>query len=79
MINTVTQAMVEPAIAARLGRTVTPDGRTARLTPRAVDRAGATLDFAFAPRYGEHTDAVLAEAGLGAAEIAELRAARVIA
>ena len=79
VINTVTQAMVEPAIAARLGRTVTPDGRTARLTPRAVDRAGATLDFAFAPRYGEHTDAVLAEAGLGAAEIAELRAARVIA
>jgi crotonobetainyl-CoA:carnitine CoA-transferase CaiB-like acyl-CoA transferase len=39
-------------------------------TPSSVER--------LAPALGEHTDAVLAEFGVGAAEIAELRAARVI-
>jgi crotonobetainyl-CoA:carnitine CoA-transferase CaiB-like acyl-CoA transferase len=32
-----------------------------------------------APALGEHTDAVLAEAGIGAAELARLRALRILA
>lgn len=78
VINTVTDAMTEPAIQDRLTRTVTPDGRQIRLTPAAVNRNGMARDYTFAPRYGEHTDAILREIGVPAGEIQQFRAARVI-
>jgi crotonobetainyl-CoA:carnitine CoA-transferase CaiB-like acyl-CoA transferase len=65
-----------PFVASTALRTVTPDGHTVRLPPPAVstdwlkDNDG-TLPFA--PRYGEHTDAVLGEAGIPSSEIADLR------
>jgi len=62
--------------------TETPDGRTVRLPPPAVEvehleEIGRTLPFP--PTYGENTDDVLAEIGIGKGEIADMRAASVIA
>jgi crotonobetainyl-CoA:carnitine CoA-transferase CaiB-like acyl-CoA transferase len=48
-----------------------PDGRVIHLQPPAIDLDGPA-HFAFPPRYGEHTHAVLREAGLGDAECAAL-------
>ena len=44
----------------------------------AVDLPGAANEFSFPPRFAEHTDAILAEAGYGAGEIAALRGDGVI-
>src|SRR5262249_56989687 len=53
-------------------------GRLRTLGPPIKMSATPTAFVAPAPRLGEHTDDVLREAGLSPAEIAELRAARVI-
>jgi itaconate CoA-transferase len=71
-----------PFVAESATRTTTPDGKTVRLPPPAVstpflEERGRALPFA--PRYGEHTDAILAEAGLDAGEIAALRSRGVVA
>ncbi len=63
-------------------RTITPDDRLVRLPPPAhgteylekLDR-----ELPFAPAYGEHTDALLAEIGLSSSEITSLRAQGVVA
>ncbi len=71
-----------PFVAPTLLRTVTPAGRTVRLPPAAVDTdhlRSADNTMAFAPGYGEHTDALLAEAGYSPAESTELRALGVVA
>jgi crotonobetainyl-CoA:carnitine CoA-transferase CaiB-like acyl-CoA transferase len=68
-----------PAVASRLTRSRLPDGRAIRMQPMAVDVAGARAELAFAPRYGEHTRALLAEAGLSAAEVQALCDAGVVA
>lgn len=78
-INTVSVAMEQPAIRDRLPTTTLPDGRTVRMTPPAVTVPGTATHLRFPPRYGEHTDAVLAEIGYGAADIATLRAQGAIA
>ncbi len=71
-----------PFLRGVLLHTTTPDGRTVRLPPPAVptahlDAAGGELPFP--PRYGEQTDAILAEAGVSCQEIASLRARGIIA
>jgi crotonobetainyl-CoA:carnitine CoA-transferase CaiB-like acyl-CoA transferase len=63
-------------------QTVAPDGRVIRLPPPAVpvshlEAIDRTLPFP--PGYGEHTDAVLTEAGFSAGELESLRARGVIA
>ncbi len=63
-------------------RTETPDGRTIRLPPPAVpvphlEQLGKVLPFS--PAYGEHSDRILAEAGIVDAELAALHAEGVIA
>jgi len=63
-------------------RTVTPEGKPVRLPPPAVptehmEKMQKTL--AFAPSYGENTDAILREAGLREKEIAALRDQRIVA
>jgi itaconate CoA-transferase len=72
-INTIPDVHALPPMRSRLPRTQTPEGRTIRLAPMAVDRPQASMDYAFAPRYGEHTDAVLSEIGVSAGEIAHMR------
>ncbi|MCK9464222.1 MAG: CoA transferase, partial [Proteobacteria bacterium] len=71
-----------PFVAATALRTVTPDGRVVRLPPPAVPtehlkEVDGTLPFA--PAYGGHTDALLAEVGVSAQEIAKLRERGIVA
>lgn len=63
-------------------RTVAPDGREVRLPPPAVstpylESRGGELPFA--PAYGEHTEALLREAGLSDGEVSALRREGVVA
>jgi len=63
-------------------KTLTPDGKSVRLPPPAVpteylEHIGKKL--AFAPAYGEHTDAILKEAGLSSDEITALKAQGIVA
>jgi len=81
-ITPIERVMDLPFVAPALLRTRAPDGRTVRLPPPAVgtpflrERKG---ELPFAPGYGEHTDAVLGEAGLDGAAIAALRREGVVA
>jgi crotonobetainyl-CoA:carnitine CoA-transferase CaiB-like acyl-CoA transferase len=77
-INDIRTVRDLPALANHLTTTRTPDGRTVRMQPAAVDREDLPRAFAFAPKYGEHTHTVLREAGLGAREIDALAEAGVI-
>ncbi len=77
-INTIEQVQDLAALAAKLPTTRMPDGRSVRLQPMAVDLPGAANEFPFPPRFAEHTDAILAEAGYGAREIEALRGDGVI-
>lgn len=71
-----------PFVAESALRTITPDGAAVRLPPAAVDTAhlGETGgDLPFCPAYGEHTDALLAEAGFADGEVAGLHDRGVVA
>ncbi len=78
-INTVEQAMALPAIAPKLTTTTAPDGRSVRLQPMAVYYAGAPKSFPFPPRYGEQTDEILREIGIGSTDIGRMRSDGIIA
>jgi crotonobetainyl-CoA:carnitine CoA-transferase CaiB-like acyl-CoA transferase len=78
-INTIPQVHALPDVRTQMRQTVTPDGQTIRLAPMAVTLPQAPREFAFAPRYGEHTDAVMGEIGLRADEIGVLRQNGIIA
>ena len=67
------------ALRDRLTRTTLPDGRAIRMQPMAVDLPGASGTLGFAPKYGQHTTPVLAEAGLSTDEIQSLYGAGVVA
>jgi crotonobetainyl-CoA:carnitine CoA-transferase CaiB-like acyl-CoA transferase len=77
-IQTIAEVREMQAVARKLTTTRTPDGRTIRLPPAAVDLATTPSEYAFAPRYGEHTGPVLREAGFSEEEIAELRAQGIV-
>lgn len=72
-INTIPQVQDLEALARKLPTTQMPDGATVRLQPMAVDLENAANEFTFPPRFGEHTDAILTEAGHSADDIAALR------
>jgi len=78
-ILTVPEVMEHPAVRGKLTRLRMPDGRETRMQPLAVDLDGAETTFAFPPKYGEQTRAILAEAGYDAAGIRDLTAAGAIA
>ena len=79
VINTIPQVRALPAIDSRLTTTRTPAGHRVRMQPAAVDVAGAPTEFRFPARYGEHTRAVLREAGCTEVELAALSKAGTIA
>jgi crotonobetainyl-CoA:carnitine CoA-transferase CaiB-like acyl-CoA transferase len=68
-----------PQLAAKLTRTVMPDGREIRMQPMAVDVAGARTELPFPQKYGGGTRRILGEAGFAAGEIGALAEAGVIA
>lgn len=71
-VNDVYAAAKLPAIASKLTSTRMPDGRELKLQPLPVDLEREPLELSFAPAYGEHSVALLEEAGLSAAEIRQL-------
>ncbi len=79
LIHDIRQVRELPALRDKLVRTTLPDGRPVRMPPMAVDLPGAPAEMRFAPKYGEHTRAVLREAGLADREIAGLLDAGVVA
>jgi len=81
-ITPIEAVMDLPLVRDLLLRTTAPDGRVVRLPPAAVGTpalAAADGELGFAPAYGEHTDALLAEVGLSSAEILGLREGGVVA
>jgi crotonobetainyl-CoA:carnitine CoA-transferase CaiB-like acyl-CoA transferase len=78
-IHDIRQVRELPALIDKLTRTTLPDGRVVRMPPMAVDQQGAKTELGFAPRYGEHTRSVLAEAGLAEGEISALHEAGIVA
>ena len=72
-INTVSQVRAMEAIASKLTTTRTPDGKLIHLAPLAVDLEDGVTEFSFAPRYSQHTQSVLQEAGLTEEEIEGLQ------
>ena len=71
-IHDIRQVRELPQLRGKLTRTTLPSGRVVHMQPMAVDAPGAGTDFGFAPRYGQHTRAVLAEAGLAERDVAAL-------
>ncbi len=78
-INDIPAVRELEAIARTLTRTRAPDGREVRMQPQAVDMPGAVRELEFPPKYGQHTDAVLAEAGYSDADCTSLREQGIIA
>jgi crotonobetainyl-CoA:carnitine CoA-transferase CaiB-like acyl-CoA transferase len=70
-INGIAELRKAPGVAEHLTRTSLPDGGKVMLPPAAVEIGRE--EFALAPVYGQHTVAILEEAGLGRAEIDEMR------
>ena len=77
-IHTLAEVRELEAVRRKLTRTRTPDGRSVRLQPPGTDTGGPT-EFAFAPKYGQHTTAVLREAGYADTDLNHFRAAGLIA
>ena len=77
-INGVAAVRELEALRDRLTSTVMPDGKRVRMQPMAVDLPGAAREFAFPPKYGEHTRLVLREAGFSDDECRALAAAGAI-
>jgi len=75
-VNTIADVRETAGISEYLTRTELPDGKEVLLPPTAVETGRS--EFSLSPKYGEHTTAVLAEVGLKAAEIDDLRQRRVV-
>jgi len=71
-INTIRQVRDMDAISGKLTTTKTPDGSVVHLPPMAVDLDEGVSELPFAPKYAEHTRAILEEAGVPAGELAGL-------
>ncbi|MCP4188978.1 MAG: CoA transferase [Gammaproteobacteria bacterium] len=69
-INTIPQVAAMDAIKSKLTRTQLPDdGREIRMQPNAVDRDDGKTTLSFPPKYGEHTQELMLEAGYSEAEL----------
>jgi len=79
VINDIRQVRVLEALNGKLTTTSTPDGQVINMQPMAVDMKSAQTDLSFPAKYGENTQQVLMEAGLGKDEIDALATAGVIA
>ncbi|MBM3555057.1 MAG: CoA transferase [Alphaproteobacteria bacterium] len=78
IINTIPQVQALEALAGKLTRTTVPDGRVIRMQPPAVNLPELRTDLPFPPRYGEHTKAVLRDAGFRDGDVAALKDAGIV-
>lgn len=78
-IHTIAQVREMDALAPKLTTTALPSGKTVHMPPIAVDVNEANTTMTFAPKYGEHTERVLAEAGCSRRMIDSFRAQGIIA
>ncbi len=80
-VQSADEVLQDPQVHAAGGFVAVPDGESTTLLPATpVDFAGtAAAPRCMAPALGEQTDAILAELGRTPAEIAELRAEKVVA
>ncbi len=81
-ITPVERVMDQEFLKDALLHTTAPDGRSIRLPPPAVSTEfleQQNRSLGFAPAYGEHTESVLAEVGVGGGELRSLRERGVIA
>lgn len=78
-VNNVHQVRKLDAIRSRLTKSVTPDGKEFLMQPMATDMEGAMTTLPFPPAYGEHTQAVLLEAGYSIAEFQGFRETGIVA
>jgi crotonobetainyl-CoA:carnitine CoA-transferase CaiB-like acyl-CoA transferase len=67
------------AVSRKLTLTRMPGGKEVHMQPMAVDLPAVPQELTFPPKYGEHTRAVLKEAGCKPEEIAKLENERIIA
>ena len=77
-IHTIPQVRDMPAVSSKLTTTTTPDGKTIHLCPPSVDVDGLVTDYPFPPKYSEHTESILKEAGVDGTAIADLKGRRII-
>jgi crotonobetainyl-CoA:carnitine CoA-transferase CaiB-like acyl-CoA transferase len=78
-INTISQVRDLEALAGKFTWTKTPDGKNICMQPLATDMDAAVTGLSFPPKYGQHTRAILAEAGFDSSHVDELVAAGVAA
>ncbi|MCX7172395.1 MAG: CoA transferase [Proteobacteria bacterium] len=71
-IQTIPAVRDMAAIRSKLTLTHTPAGKAVRMQPLAVDVAGCSGELAFPAKYGQHTHALLKEAGYSGQEIDQL-------
>lgn len=77
-INTIPQVLESDAVSRKTTTTTTPDGKTIRMQPMAVDVPGAARELPFAPAYGQHTRQILGECGYSAHDVEGLRKSGII-
>ena len=78
-VNSVADVAELPAIRSRLTYTTTPTGTRLSMQPPPVERDDLKRELKFSPKYGEHTNDVLAEVGYSEKNIENLRLSGVIA
>jgi crotonobetainyl-CoA:carnitine CoA-transferase CaiB-like acyl-CoA transferase len=81
-IHTIPQVLEFPPVRDRLLYAKTGSGQKVRLPPPSVERPyleEKKRELPYAPSYGQSTEAVLKEVGYSASEIADLKAARIVA
>jgi crotonobetainyl-CoA:carnitine CoA-transferase CaiB-like acyl-CoA transferase len=77
-VNDIAAAAELEAIKSKLTRSSLPDGRSIFLQPVSVDPPGGVRELHCAPGYGEHSRAILQEAGLAAPRIDDLIARGIV-
>ncbi len=78
-VNDVRQVRELDAIRPKLTSSVTPDGKEFFMQPMAVDIEGAVTALPFPPKYGEHTESVLLEAGYTSADFQQFKEDGIVA
>ncbi len=68
-VNNIYQVRELEAIRSKMTSSVAPDGSVFYMQPMAVDADEADTNLSFPPKYGEHTEAILREAGYSQSEI----------